>query len=194
MPRPVSCTRIRNLPAADVSHSTRTLPPVAIVLDSVGDEVQQHLLEPLAIGAHICVVDARRVHRELDAARRGEGTDQVDDLAHHLADAHRLGRHVQAARLDARDVQHFVDQGEQVSAGFQNLVATLLHARRRRIQLDQLAEPEDRVQRRPQLVAHPREKFALGAARGFGRFARRAQHIFGAAAFGDVADRRPPCR
>ena len=63
----------------------------------------------------------------------------------------------------------------------------------RRLELHQLAEAENGVQRRAQLVAHARQELALRAAGRFGRFARGPQRGFRLATLGDVANdaRRP---
>ena len=103
--------------------------------------------------------------RRHHAQRVGHRVLEVDgfDRDHHLA------------RLDARQVEDVVDEREQVRAGVLDVLdaAELLDGRRpRRVEAKQLREAEHGVERRAQLVAHPRQELGLGATRGLERRAR----------------------
>src|SRR3954466_6972299 len=65
-------------------------------------------------------------------------------------------------RLDPRDVEDLVDEVQQVAAPREDLRDALAIARIGDRQLQQLAEAEDGIERRAQLVAHAREEVALG--------------------------------
>ena len=75
------------------------------------------------------------------------------------------------ARLDAGDVEHFVDQAQQVLAAAQDVVDAVGLIRRQAIEVEELRESHDGVQRGAQVVAHAREELALGAVRAVGRLA-----------------------
>jgi hypothetical protein len=161
---------------------------IPVVLDGVGHQVEQHLLEPLAIGMHVAARDIRRVRAQRDLARRGERTDEIERLAHDVGDGHGFGGEMQDARLDARDIEHFVDERQQVATGLENVVGAFALAGGGRFELDELAESENGVQRCPQLVAHPRQKLALRVARGFRGLACGAQRLLGPPPLADVAN------
>ncbi len=80
----------------------------------------------------------------------------------------RLDRQRHLAGFDLREIEDVVDQLQQVLAGGLNLLQigdrSLLSVVRRFF-LQQLAVEDDRIQRRPQLVAHAGEEIALGAGR-----------------------------
>ena len=81
-----------------------------------------------------------------------------------LAEIDRLGTEVELAGLDLREIEHVVDELQQVAAARQDVAEELLVLRRRRIDLavvQQLGEADDRVERRAQLVRHVREELAL---------------------------------
>ena len=87
-------------------------------------------------------------------------------------------------------------------AALQDLIDALLVRGRERlllVALEELREAEDRVERRPELVAHRREELALGGARRLGGRARVAQLLGAVHVVGQVPDRlddapfgRPP--
>ena len=88
------------------------------------------------------------------------------------------GRHaiLHASRLDARQVEHVVDQPEQMSLRPPDALERLaLPVRDRAVQahLEDLRVPRDRVERRAQLVAHHREELALRTIGAFGGDASR---------------------
>jgi len=104
------------LPARD-RH--RALP--AVVLDRVGEQVEDDLLEPLAVGPDVALAQSLGWHLQPDAPLVDQGTDQVEGLMQDLGDRHRLDRQRHPARLDAADVQHLVDEVEQVPAPAEDL-------------------------------------------------------------------------
>ena len=136
--------------------------PLAVVFDRVGEEVQQHLLEPLRVGQNVLVggIGCSTVE-EPDVPLRGEGFHQVEGLSHDVPHRHRLRGDGQPARLDARDVQHLVDQPEEVASPLHDISDALALLGVEGVHLQHLGEAQDGVQRGAQLVAHPREKFAL---------------------------------
>ena len=99
----------------------------------------------------------------------GQRPDQADRLGDHVGHGHRLQRQRQPAGLDGRDVQDLVDQGQQMPGGREDEMEVLALLLFQLLQLQQLGEPEDGVQRGAQLVAHPRQVLALGRVRLVGR-------------------------
>jgi hypothetical protein len=131
-----------------------------VVLDGVGDEVEQHLLEALAVGADVEAGVA--VPLQADGALGGERAGEVEHLGHDEIDGDRLEREGEPARLDAGDVQHLVDQAEQVAAAAEDLPGPgTLSLGGPRIHRQDLGEAEDGVEGRAQLVGHAGEELAL---------------------------------
>ena len=90
------------------------------------------------------------------------------DRRHHVLDEgrdrERLEVQLHLARLDLRQVQDVVDQGEQVLARPENPLVRLdlvLLAERPRVLEEHLGDADDGVHRRPQLVAHVGEELRL---------------------------------
>src|SRR5205085_5290577 len=100
--------------------------------------------------------------------------------------ADRLEGEAEATARDAGDVENLVDQREQVAARVEDLPDAVALRRVQRIHLQQLREAEDRVQRCPQLVAHPREELVLRAARAFRLLLRAPEVLLRPPALGDV--------
>ena len=85
---------------------------------------------------------------------------------------HRFLVELVAAGLDARQVEDFVDQVEQMHAGIVDVGGIFLVGRHRvraeNLALHHFGKAEDGVERRAQLVAHLREEARLGDVGGFG--------------------------
>jgi hypothetical protein len=144
---------------------TRQRPGLAVVLDGVADQVDEHLTQAGPVGQHQAGVLGRAVlHR--DPPGLGQRPDHRQDLRHHLRHGHRDRLQLQLTRLDPADVEQLVDQCDQVPAGAQDLGHRLLVLGLLRLQLEQLPEAEDRVERRAQLVAHARQERGLVLAGG----------------------------
>ena len=95
------------------------------------------------------------------------------------------GRHVKgvrfdfhSARFDLRQIENAVDQPQQMETGrlnFSDIRDRLFAAGAFKIFLDDFGVVDDRVERRPQLMAHIREKLRLGRVRRLGGVARADQ-------------------
>ena len=157
-----------------------------VVFDRIGQQVQQHLGQALAVGNDARIRRQCRQRPQLHACVGGHGRHQRQRL---LQGARQRDRHDiqrQASGLDLGDVQHLVDQREQVLAGAQNVTDIGL-LRLGRVHVQQLRKAQDRVERGPQFVAHARQELAFGAAGAFGFLAGGAQGDLRRAAVGDVA-------
>ncbi len=97
-------------------------------------------------------------------------------ILHHRGEHHWLLVEFVAAGFDARQIEDFVDQAEQVLAGIVDVVRVFLVGRHgvrpENLALHHLGEAEDGVERRAQLVAHLREELRLRDVRAFGAAAR----------------------
>jgi hypothetical protein len=146
-----------------------------VVLDRVGQEVEQHLHQPLTVGAHVAV-GARIVRLvQADAAPRRQRAHERRRLLQRVGQPHRLDGELLPPGLDAGDVEHLVDQRQQVLAGRQDVLHRLVPARLELGALQQLGEAQDAVQRRAQLVAHAAQELALGDVRALGLLAGRVR-------------------
>src|SRR5205823_3765400 len=110
----------------------------------VGKEVQKHLFKTLEIGDH----DFRGVPHALqaNAALGREGFHEPEDIVQQVADPERLQSHVEAAGLDAGDVEHLVNELEQVTATPEDVGDALALTVVQIVQLQELAEAEDGVE------------------------------------------------
>ena len=106
----------------------RDLAPVAVVLDGVGDQVEQDLLEPLLIGQDVPCRSGRSCNLvdELNVPRRGQRTRQVQHLPHALGHVNGLDGQRHVSGFDARDIQHLVDELEQMASGFEDIADPLV--------------------------------------------------------------------
>ena len=101
---------------------------------------------------------------------------------------HGHGHHgeLEVSTLDPGDVEHLVDQVEEVAARPQDVVDAVGLEDREIVQLQQLREAQDRVQWGAQLVAHAGEEVALGLAGFLGRLAGSLQSLLEFECSGDV--------
>ena len=159
---------------------------VAVVLHGVDEQVQQHLLKPLRVREDVAVQTAVHVGGQLDVARPGERPHELERVGKRLAGVHRTRGQVLGAGLQARDLQHLVDECEEVFAGLEDVLDAGSTLGSQRLEGQELPEPDDRVQRRAQLVAHPGEELALGLVGPLGLPPRLALGGLRPGAVGDV--------
>ena len=91
------------------------------------------------------------------------------------------------ARLDPGDVEHLVDQREEVLSGLDDVERRLALGVGRGLHVEQLREAEHSVERRAQLVAHAREELVLGPVCLLGADAGELEVFEQPGALGDVA-------
>jgi hypothetical protein len=157
-------------------HAHRHAAPGPVVLAGVGQQVAHHLAQPGGVGlGGQGLVAGLDEHRHL--CRLRDRADHAHAVGQQRRQRDRVARDDHRAGLDAREVQHVVDQLQQVPAGGLDMAQLLVHARRRRLQAQpqHLREAQDGVQRRAQLVAHAREELGLRTVRALGGVARRGQ-------------------
>jgi hypothetical protein len=143
-----------------------------VVLDRVGQQVQQHLAQALQVGRHVLADPRIRRRVEMHPARQGERADQLERVGDHLLDADRLDRQRQLPGLEAGDVGHLVQEREQPLGCLEHHGHPFAVLGGDVAEAEQLAESEDGVQRIAQLVADPGQEMLPGlvfrAQRGVG--------------------------
>ena len=102
----------------------------------------------------------------------------------------RLALEMEAAPFDLRDVEHLVDQLQQVATRRDDVGHALVLAVAQVHDLQKLAETEDGVERGAQLVAHAREEGVLRLVGALGVLLGGAQLFLRAPGLGDVVDLR----
>ena len=155
MPLPESITLILTRSDRDRSILMRTSPPPAVVLDRVRDQVDHDLLQALVVREHVAVSTGNLGRTDHDVHARGKRAHQLERIVDQRLHGDDLGRDRQAAFLDARDVQHLVDDSQQMVARLQDHRDLVPVALDQVVELEQLREAHDRPERRAQLVAHP---------------------------------------
>src|SRR5581483_6035894 len=137
-------------------------------LHRVRHQVEHHLPQPRVVGGN---GDLLRVERESeqDALTRGPLGVHRHSALENVSQRDGRAIELRLARLDLGEVEDLVDQGEQMAPRSEHVlhVAELLLVQvAGELQLEQLGEADDRVQRRSQLVRHMREKLRLVPADG----------------------------
>ncbi len=128
-------------------------------LGRVGQQVVQDLLELHEVRSHVLGA-GRQVHGQGVVVPIHQRVDGRLDLFDQLGKIHVFPEDLHAPGLDLREIEHVVDQPQQVGAGavdprhvFAHVRGGLLH--------QQLRVAEDGVERRAQFVAHVRQEGGL---------------------------------
>ena len=157
-------------------------------LDAVAEQVEQHLAQAVGVadGADGDVVGDLDGHRQ--ALGGGFGGHQLDRIAHNFAHVEGGFLKVEAAGVQAGEIQDVVDKLEQVLAGIEDDADIVALGFGQRHVLQQAGDADDAVHRGADLVAHHRQEFAAGAAGGFGGVTGGGEGALVAAALGDVGE------
>ena len=151
-------------PRTGLVPSDEDLTSESVVLDGVAQEVEQDLLEALAVG--LDVEPAAVLDVDPDRALQGHGLDQGHGVGHQVGDAHRFWRRGQLTRRHAGDVQHVVDEVEQVACRLRRCGRRIALIGVGAVVCSSWAKPDHGVQRGAQLVAHAGQEVVLGPVRG----------------------------
>ena len=130
---------------------------VAVVLDGVGEQVDQCLLQAGSVSVH----QAQRWHvleMKADATALGVNLDHGLALQQYAGHRHTLHQQLHLARFDNGQIENFIDQLQQVPARFQNLIQAALLPRcgGRVAGIHQLRKAQNGRERCAQFVAHAR--------------------------------------
>ena len=136
-------------------------------LDGIGEQVDQHLANPERVGVDPEIRLVPEFQR--DARVAGERLDLMADLVQQRCDRHLHDAEIDATRLDPGQVDHVVDQPQQVAAApldrRAEVAGPLLGQRPEHRVGDELRGDQDRVERGPQLVRHRAQEIVLRVAR-----------------------------
>ena len=133
-------------------------------LEGVRQQVLQHLLQPLRVGDDAAAQAGIDVHLERQAAAFGFVPEGAADGLEQVGEEHLLGLDRDRAGLDLRQVENVGDQIQQVGAGAMNGAGELDLLRGEvafGVVGQLLAENQDAVERRAQLVRHVGEELRL---------------------------------
>ena len=136
------------------------------------------MLEPQAVGGGVPVAHLLPVAVEPDVPGGGDRLNQIQGALQFVDDQHRLQRQRQIARFDPGDVEHLVDQAEQMPSASEDVLDTLLLLTGQVVHLQELPEAEDGVQGSAQLMAHPGQELIFRPVRLFGLVFGSAQILF----------------
>ena len=131
-------------------------------LDRVADEVEQHLAQPPGVAAQRRRQRGGDTHDELEALALRRAGHQRAGLLDALDEVEVHALEHQLALLDARVVEHVVDDGAQRAPRAADHLREALLARRQIGGEQQLRHAQHAVERRSDLVAHRGEELRLG--------------------------------
>jgi hypothetical protein len=148
--------------------------PILRELAGVAQQVEQDLAQLGGVALHAAeALESGQLERVLVLA--DQGLDGALDAAHQLGHVELLDEDVHLSRLDLGQVEHAVDQLQQVAARAHDLAqvgSVGLVAIFPDLLLEHLAVADDGVQGRAQLVAHVGQELALGLVGRLGLAAR----------------------
>ena len=145
--------------------------------DSVPQQIDQHLIEPHAVAAHVFRKDLPDSYMELLAFCRHLGLHDIDNAVHRLPQRHRLHIQRHFSALDLGDIQYVVDEPQQVLAGqrdFAQVIPDLLRVVR--ILQGQRGHANDGVHGSADVMAHTGQE-VLFCHIGLFRFFPRRVHL-----------------
>ena len=144
-------------------HGYVNPPAVGGELHGVAQNIQQNLIEPHAVAAHIFRGNVMNGHIEMLALCPDLGLDDADDAVQHLPQGDLVHAEGQLSALDLGHVQHVVDKPQQMPAGEGDLFQAVLHL----LAVVDVGRGDGRhahdgVHGRADVVGHVGEEFALG--------------------------------
>ena len=125
MPCPVSATQSRSRAPGTSRNEIRTLPPIRLYLIAFERTLSSTCVRRCVVGEHASVQATVQVLDDVDPALLRERAKQLHRIGQRAADVHRLDLVLRGVRLDARDLEHLVDEREQVAAGHHDPVDRL---------------------------------------------------------------------
>ena len=161
--------------------------------DRVGYQVEQNLVERTLVGDHFRQIvgpHSLQVHARLARPQLKQVAAGGDDLRRR----ERLRPDLEIAGLDLRNIEHAVDDREQVMPGPVDeagiFVAAFGIERQHRLLHQHLGEADDGVERRAQFVAHSGQEPAFGGVGALRLGVRVQKRLLVAFALGDIAQHR----
>src|SRR5215831_1040719 len=147
-----SCSGVMPMPVSATASSTQCRPLITLLgeLAGVAQEVEQDLAQPHRIHGQ-CSEVLRRVNHEAVVVLLSELACGADHLVDQWRQRHRFRVEVELAGLDFREIEHLVDQTEQMGAGVVDALERfqrLLGAESHRVADHHIGQPDDGVERR----------------------------------------------
>ncbi len=156
--------RMLGAPAAESRRDIEADAALGGEFECVRQQVLEHLLQPLGVGGDAAAEIGIDVHLERQLARIRLVAERPRHHVDEIREEHLLGIDRHRAGLDLGQVENVADEIEQVGAGAVNGAGEfdLLGAQIAfRIVGELLAEDQDRIERRAQLVRHVGQEFRL---------------------------------
>ena len=150
----------------------------AVVFDGVGEEVDEDLFKSLSVGECDGGWAVGRFDSDADVVTVGEGAEEVCGFEEERGEGDGDGLDGHATGFDASDVEHFVDEGEEVFSGFGDVIDAFDLFWVVCAEAEELGESEDGVEWGSELVAHSGEEVAFCAGGLFGARASVAELFF----------------
>ena len=94
----------------------------AVVFDCVGEQVDEHLFQALRVGEGGGLWVWVWVDPDADVVSIGEGSEEVGGFEEEGGQRDGDGLYGHSAGFDAGDIEDFVDEGEEVFAGFGDMI------------------------------------------------------------------------
>ena len=156
-------------------------------LHRVAEEVDHHLADPRLVAQHVGGDVGGQVQSEGDALAPRLGVEHADRVGEQVVEGDRTLLQLDATRLQRREVQDVVDQGQEQPAGGVGGADVLALVAVEVGEQQQVGQAEDGVERGADLVAHAGQEVGLLAGGLLGCVLGPAQEGLGAATLGDVA-------
>ena len=156
--------------------------------DGIVEQINQHLPQLARVNADRARQGGGAFKRKAQMLLRGFLAEHRFKIAQQREQVNRAFVQAQPPGFDFRDIQHVIDERQQVFAAMpDNRQMLLIFGGMRRITRHNLREAEYHVERRAEFVAHIGEKFALRPVRRFRRLFRVAERLFAPLERRDVA-------
>ena len=161
---PEAVHRTRKLPHPHRDHAARRGE-----LDGVGQQVQQHLVQPGLVAVDVLVGHIHGVHIQIQLLCVDLPADDGFQVVQHIREVDLGLFQMDLSAFDAAHIQHIVDEGEQVIAGSEGLGEVILHPF---LVVDvadrQCGEADDGIHGGADIMGHIGKEGALGAVGGLG--------------------------
>ena len=145
------------------------MPACGRVLDRVGEDIHQDLVQTVGVCQHMLMLYRGRDHAEFLIALVGLLADDALDLLDLLQKVHLLDVQGGLAALDAAHIQNVVDDAEQQTPGAFQLFKMLSQlVRLVQLVFHQGGDADDGVHRCADIVAHVGQEICLGLAGALG--------------------------
>ena len=140
------------------------LPAVGGVLDGVGEEIEQYLVQAQLVAENVLVVDALGVDVELMPLGHDLADDDGAQVVQKLRNARRGRMDFDLAALDAAHFKHVVEQRQQMVARELDFTQVVVEGNGVVLGQGEVGEADDGVHGRADVVRHLGEELALGTA------------------------------